>query len=188
MGRTEPWRRWVTREHADVWNPGGRFGPRRVRVNECWFVLKAENVYTEAMAYDASKFAPGSRGTAAYTLGGRQWSAEWEVRQNAVWRLGRVFLRCPRCSGRCTRLYLPREDSWLACRKCWGLTYASRTLQNYKQTWWGGRRFGWMFRTTQRDWALEQTDERRKERRRLSRERWQQRRHMFPQGNAPDAS
>jgi hypothetical protein len=33
------------------------------------------------------------------------------------------------------------------------VTYPSRTLQNYKNTLWGGRRFAWMFGTTQRDWA-----------------------------------
>ena len=154
MMRADPWRRWITREHAAVWNPGGRFGPRRVRVNECWHVLKAEN------------------------LGGRKAETHWEIVQNAVWRRGRVFLRCPRCSGRCTRLYLPLETSWLACRKCWGLTYPSRALQNYKNTRWGGRQFAWMFGTTQRDWALMTTNDRRKERRRRSRDRWNERRHV----------
>jgi hypothetical protein len=59
------------------------------------------------------------------------------------------------------------------------VTYPSRTLQNYKNTLWGGRRFAWMFGTTQRDWALMTTNDRRKERRRLSRERWNERRHLL---------
>jgi hypothetical protein len=78
----------------------------------------------------------------------------WEVRQNAVWRRGRVFLRCPRCQRCCTRLYLPLETLWLACRRCWGLTYVSRQLQNYKDSFWGRGTIARMFGTTQRDWAL----------------------------------
>ncbi len=49
------------------------------------------------------------------------------------WRLGRAFFRCSRCHRLATRLYLPLADSWPACRRCWGLTYASRRA-NYNVT------------------------------------------------------
>lgn len=61
----------------------------------------------------------------------------WEIRRNAVWRCGGVFLRCDRCSRRCTRLYLPRVDPDLARRTCWGLTHESRSRRNYKDTLYG---------------------------------------------------
>jgi hypothetical protein len=32
-----------------------------------------------------------------------------------------------------TRLYLPTDHAWLACRRCWGLTYHSRTKNNYRE-------------------------------------------------------
>jgi hypothetical protein len=37
-------------------------------------------------------------------------------------------------SRRRPRLYLPRVDLDLACRRCWGLTYESRSRRNYKDT------------------------------------------------------
>ena len=39
------------------------------------------------------------------------------------------------------------------CRRCWGLTYGSRTLQNDKPTPWGRGMFRGLFGTTQRDWG-----------------------------------
>jgi hypothetical protein len=51
---------------------------------------------------------------------------------NAVWRFGRLFLRCPRCDRLATRIYVPTAESWAACRQCWGLTYESRQQRNYK--------------------------------------------------------
>ena len=152
--------------------PGGRWGRRRTRVTECWAVLRAEEVYTGLLKDNAEAVAPGALGTAIYTVGGRKVTANWEIRQNAVWRRGRVFLRCSRCSLLCTRLYLPLRDSWLACRRCWGLTYTSRTLQNYKNSLVGRGQFARMFGTSHRDWALAMTHEKRKERLERSRERW----------------
>ena len=104
----------------------GRRGRRRVRVTECWSVLRAEDVYTELLRDDASRVAPGVKGTAILGIQDREFTASWEVRQNAVWRAERVLLRCPRCLLRCTRLYVPLPDSRIACRQCWGLTYPSR--------------------------------------------------------------
>lgn len=169
-------RRWITRDEAAVWCAGGRWGPRRTRINECWASFRAEDVYTALLTEDPSAVGPGARGKATYKLEGHDATFHWEIRKNAIWRRGRVFLTCPKCVRRCTRLYLPLENSWLACRRCWGLTYASRTLQNYKNSLWGGRRFAWMFGTTQRDWALSTTEENRTKRRAASREHWARRR------------
>ena len=172
-------RRWILPHEASVWCPGGRWGPRRTRVTECWSMLRAEDVYTALLMDEASKVAPGARGNSTYTVQGREFTAAWEVRQNAVWRRGRVFLQCPRCSRPCARLYLPLPDAWLGCRRCWGLTYQSKTHQNYKDSLWGRGPIARMFGTTQRDWAFEATDERRQERRRRSEERWRERRRLL---------
>lgn len=59
-----------------------------------------------------------------------------------------------------------------------GLTYASRTLQNYKDTILGRGRFARMFGTTQRDWAVTTTRERQAERAKASRVRWTLRRTL----------
>jgi hypothetical protein len=104
-------------------------------------------------------------------VGRRGGYAGWEVRQNAVWRRGRVFLGCPRCGCRCTRVYIPLEDSSPACRRCWGLSYESRQLQNYKNSTWGRGALARMFGTTQRDWAYQATADRREQRRQLARDR-----------------
>jgi hypothetical protein len=141
-------RRCLTRAELAVCCPGDRWGPRRTRVTECWGVLRAEELYTGLLVENASAVRPGSRGTATYNLEGRDVTAKWEIRQNAVWRRGRVFFACPRCGQRCTRLYLPLADSWLACHRCWGLTYNSRTIQNYKDSLWSRGVFARMFGTT----------------------------------------
>jgi hypothetical protein len=57
--------------------------------------------------------------------------------------------------------YMPLEDSWLACRRCWGLSYASRALLNYKIQSGGRGKFARMFGTSQREWAFQITCERR---------------------------
>lgn len=147
-----------------------------MRVTECSSMLRAEDVYTALLRHDAALVRPGARGTSTYTVEGREFVADWEVRRNAVWRQGRVFLRCARCSLACTRLYIPLRDSRLACRRCWGLTYGSRTLNNYKASLSGRGAIARMFGTSQRDWALDGTDQQRAERRSKSRERWNARR------------
>jgi len=152
--------------------PGGRWGPRRTRTTECWTLLRAEDCYTALLKDNAAAVKPGAKGTATYTVGKRALTANWEIRPNAVWRRGRVFLRCSQCRLLCTRLYMPLAESWLACRRCWGLTYASRTLQNYKDSLWGRGAIARMFGTSQRDWAFLATWEKRKQHRETSRERW----------------
>lgn len=131
--------------HAAVWHPSGRWGPSRVRVEECVGVLRAEDVYTGLLRDHAARMTPGGklvRGSLGFRLplpsGDASHTAEWEIRPNAVWRYGRVFLRCPRCTRAATRLYLPTAKAWLACRRCWGLSYTSRQHRNYKpgRDWW----------------------------------------------------
>jgi hypothetical protein len=166
----------------------GRRGIRRVRVTECWSMLKAEDVYTALLRDDASGTGPGARGAFRCTVQGREFIASWEVVANAVWRRGRVFLRCPRCSLRCTRLYLPLETSSPACRCCWGLTYWSRTQSNYKDSLWGRGEIARMFGTSQRDWAYDRTDEARNERRERSHARWEDRKRATSRRRAANKS
>jgi hypothetical protein len=171
--------RRIQREDCAVWCPGGRWGPRRTRVSECYSVLRAEDVYTALLKDGTRLIAPGGRGTATYSLEARQLSAEWTIRANAVWTCGRVFLICGRCNRNSTRLYVPTQDSWPACRRCWGLTYTSRTLHNYKESIWGRGAFAKAFRTSQRDWSVMATHDTRLEWRRRSRERWNERRRLL---------
>ena len=157
----------------------GERGRRRLLVTECWSVLRAEDVYTALLQRDAAMVAPGAKGTATYIIEGREFTTSWEVRQNAVWRRGRLFLRCELCRLACTRQYIPLEQSKLACRRCWGLTYPSKTRQNYKDTLWGRGSIARMFGTSQRDWAYQWTDDRREERRAASEARWKARRTIL---------
>jgi len=117
-------RRRLTDRDVRVWIHG-RWGPRRVRVEECWSILTAERVYTSLLA-DPDAIRVGRGGELQYTVGGRTVSVRFEIRENAVWRFGRVFLLCPMCSRRATRIYLPSESSPAGCRVCWGLSYDSR--------------------------------------------------------------
>ena len=164
--------RRIGRLDCAVCCPGGRWGPRRTRVTECYAVILAEDLYTALLRDNAEGVVPGAKGTVGIGSDGGQVTAPWEIHQNAVWRRGRIFLRCPGCSGRCTRLYRPVRDSRLACRRCWGLTYASRTLQNYKDSIYGRGRLARMLGTSQRDFAQLATLEKRQMRRHASRERW----------------
>jgi hypothetical protein len=119
---------------ARVWI-SGRWGPRRVRVGECVAVLTAEDSYTELLRLGPEKLRPGGRGTAHFTFAGCTHVVQWEIRRNAVWRFGRVFLACPRCGRPATRVYLPTPTLGLACRRCWGLSYASRQ-NSYRRSGW----------------------------------------------------
>jgi hypothetical protein len=96
-----------------------------VRVEECSSILTAERVYTGLLAAPEA-IRVGGGGEVFYTIGDRTVAVKFEVRANAVWRFGRVFLKCLMCSRRATRIYLPRSDSPAGCRRCWGLSYDSR--------------------------------------------------------------
>ena len=45
---------------ANVWCRSGRWGCRRTRISECWAVLTAECVYTEAIRANAAETRPGA--------------------------------------------------------------------------------------------------------------------------------
>jgi hypothetical protein len=115
-----------------TWCASGRWGYRRVRVSECAAVLTAEHLYTLLLRIDGPHVHPGMRGQAEWTLGGVSHRVGFELRPNAVWRFGRVFLVCPHCETRATRLYVPTTDARPECRRCWGLTYSTRQFRNYK--------------------------------------------------------
>jgi hypothetical protein len=170
--------RWAPKNELRVYGHG-RWGPRRVRTSECFTVIRAEDVYTALLRDDADRVSPGARGTTTWKWRDREATAGWEVRQNAVWRRGRVFLRCPRCLRRCTRVYVPLKTSWPACRRCWGLSYDSRQLLNYKDTLWGRGALARMFATTQRDWAFQATSDKRQERSERARKRWSERQRIL---------
>ena len=148
---------------------GGRWGRRRARVEECAAVLAAELVYGHLVC-QGGIFAPGSRGRLTWTPAdgsAASWDVEAEVLPNAVWRRGRLFLRCRHCGQRATRLYVPVAGCEPRCRRCWGLSYVSRSW-SYKPVGFFGRYFGTL--------AYGTTRERRKQRRQAARERYEDRR------------
>src|SRR5262245_54596721 len=122
-------RRYSLPNQAPVWVPSGRWGPRRARVEQCAAVLGAELVYHRAIC-DGQTFGPGSHATLTrkpHGDSGPSWEIKAEVRPNAVWRRGRMFLCCPRCFRRATRLYVPVNGLEPRCRNCWGLAYESQS-------------------------------------------------------------
>ena len=137
-------------------------------------VIKAEEIYT-VLLRQGLDVRPGVAGDLSAERGGWRFTFRASVVANAVWRRGRVFLTCPLCHGRCTRLYGPRNDSPLACRTCWGLTYESRQHANYKDRGrWTHRGWG-----TPRDMAQSQTERERERRYAASVDRWAQRRRFL---------
>lgn len=170
MQRTQFRRRYILPSQADCF-ASGKWGRRRVRTSECWATIRAEDTYTAVAASKLPEGASQTRAKVTWTIGSRQLLGECELVPNPIWRAGRLFLICPRCAQRRTRLYLPLESSRLACRQCWGLTYDSRAFSNYKDTLWGRGAFARMFRTTHREWAFLTTHERRAARREASRDR-----------------
>lgn len=170
MGSGSRRRYVVPREHAATWCPTGRWGPRRTRVTECRAVLTAENLYTRLLRDDSTKVQPGMCAQVVWTVDGRSFALEWEIRANAVWRFGRVFYICPKCEGLATRIYVPTAEAWAACRRCWGLTYESRK-SNYRTGGFGGPMLGW--------WAKADTVLARERRRLASAARYAQRREIL---------
>jgi hypothetical protein len=138
--------------------PSGRWGRRRVRVSECEGIIRAEAVYDALLMDSHALPAFDARFTLDYTIDGRRLEVSAVRRPNAVWRFGRVFLICPSCRDRRTRLYLPRVTTESAgvvvgCRVCLGLTYRSRSLRVYRDVL-RKRGIGAMLGTTYRDEAL----------------------------------
>ena len=174
MFGTRVHRRYILPSEAAAF-ASGRFGRRRARTSECWAVFRAEDCYTSLISTSPVTLRPGHRATLTWKVRERQLEADCELRSNAVWRHGRLFFGCPKCGRRCTRLYVPTKTSGLGCRRCWGLTYISRALLNYKDSPWGRGAFARIFVTSQRDWAYQTTDECRQKRMEASRARWKAR-------------
>jgi hypothetical protein len=120
-------KRCVVPDEVPVWVRTGRWGARRVRVEQC-VTLRAELVYHQ-MICEGLKFHPGFRAELEWTAPGSDtsWSISLEVVANAVWRRGRMFFRCRGCCQRATRLYVPVANLEPRCRRCWGLNYASQS-------------------------------------------------------------
>jgi hypothetical protein len=156
---------------ASVW-AGGRWGPRRLRTDECYLTLRAELVYDDAIRNGLNP-KPGDRlSLAAGRSGGPQARVSVEVRGNRLWRLGRFFFRCSKCNRLATRLYVPRVD-WIGspwCRRCWGLNHRSQS-NCYKPTGFLGGILGSFYQAS--------TYEHRIERRRAARERYHPRRELL---------
>lgn len=175
-------RRYVVPGEAAVWN-SGRWGPKRVRVTQCAFMMTAEAVYDQALR-EGKVLVPGDRLRLSWSPldGGRTWETVAELRPNAVWRHGRLFLHCPHCGDRATRLYVPMGGLEPRCRSCWGLTYESRQRGNYKDI---APRGLPAILGTQRDLTQWQTEGRRERRREASAKRWAERKALkCPTGGA----
>jgi len=139
---------------------------------------KASVVYTELLEAGAA-LAPGWSSDMHAIADGSTFCFYAELRRNAVWRRGRVFLRCPSCRSRRTRLYVPTSDVWLLCRCCWGLSYSSRR-NNYRDTA-PNRRWLGPWALTHRIKTALQTGRRRKDRATFALERYARRRpRLFP--------
>ena len=175
-------RRCVVPGQAPVWVPSGRWGPRRARVEECQAILRAESIY-DTIVRSGDYFGPGSRGFLTWqphteSLGKSSpvWNLTFDVLANAVWRRGRLFLQCPHCARRATRLYVPIANLQPRCRRCWGLNYALQSW-SYKPTGFLGGLLGPL--------AYATTFERRKKRREASKARYEARRQFLsPQPKA----
>lgn len=168
-------RRYIVPGEVPVWVTSGRWGPRRVRVGHCWAILRAELVYDQFIR-ERRPLRAGWRArieiqvSTASSQSMTPWYVDVEVRANAVWRLGRLFLRCPSCSGRVARLYVPIVGLEPRCRRCWGLCYESQSW-SYKPVGLFGRLFGPI--------AYATTLERRQERKKAARVRYEARRALL---------
>lgn len=118
-------RRYITPADAAIYIPGGRWGPRRVHVESCWMVLKAEEFYQYLS--DDPRVTAGE----AFVVDTDDGPFRVSIRRNAVWRRGRLFLVCPRCDQRAGRLYIPFKGWHARCRKCWGLNYQSQSHRSF---------------------------------------------------------
>jgi hypothetical protein len=116
----------------------GRWGRRRVRVEQCWAVVRTEDLYGRMLHSDLK--AGSSAGVEVHVALQNSnlvsaWHLTVELVPNRIWRIGRLFLLCPRCSRRATRLYVPLSGDEPKCRCCWGLNYESQSW-SYHGDWW----------------------------------------------------
>lgn len=47
----------------------------------------------------------------------------------------RVWLKCPKCDGRCAKIFLNNRDGYYACRKCVGVSYYSQSEDQMDRVW-----------------------------------------------------
>lgn len=121
-----------------------RWGPRLARVKQC--VTLADELVYDKLLRDGEALVPGWCAMLTWAPNGSApgatpWYVDAEVLANAVWRHGRLFLQCPACRRLATRLYVPLVGVQPLCRRCWGLSYESRSW-SYKATGFLGRAFG----------------------------------------------
>src|SRR5262245_28423096 len=100
-------RRSVRPGEIGAWCWDGRWGPRRIRVEEAGATLRAETAYDCLIRDALAVMRPGAIGELAWRVGDRVLPVKWELRANHVWQFGRAFLHCPVCGRLATRLYLP---------------------------------------------------------------------------------
>ena len=146
--------------------------------------LAAELVYHRKIL-EGSDFGRGVRVTIRWRPDGSSetWVIDAEVRPNAVWKRGRLFLRCPTCQRRATRVYVPVPDQEPRCRRCWGLSYQSQTW-TYKTSGFLAAVLGPEAAAALGSAAAATTRIRRKERRDAARARYTERRSFL---RSPDA-
>jgi len=141
-------------------------------------VLRAEEFYTGMLRDLGGKVRPGAQGKATVTVEGRRWEANWEVAHNAVWRHGRVFLRCPRCAEVYASLPANRREL-VRMSTLLGPYLRIPLAEQLQESLWGRGEIARMFGTSHRDWAYEMTQNRREERRKASRQRQRERRLLL---------
>ncbi len=160
-----------TRENLRVW-VSGRWGRRRVRTTECRSVVTSETLY-DRLLRDGKAPRPGLSGRVVIGPPVTAYTLTWDSVPNRIWAFGRIFLTCPGCDRRATRLYIPLAGCRPECRSCWGLSYTSRTRVNYKRS---GSSFWRAVGISSSDWARLNTEERRREAKTEALERYRSRR------------
>jgi hypothetical protein len=80
--------RFVIPGEVGAWVASGRWGPRRLRVEECSATLVAETAYDFVIFDDAVRAR--ARGELTWRVGERIFPVQWELRANHLWRFGRV--------------------------------------------------------------------------------------------------
>lgn len=164
---------------APVFVANGRWGRKRARVEQCAATLAAELFYGTLLAA-GEPLRPGWRGVRSWFPHGPtgpSWEVDAEIRTNAVWRRGRLFLYCANCQRLAARLYIPVVGLEPRCRRCWGLAYVSQTW-SYKPVAWLGKALGPVARAT--------TYARREKRREAAQARYADRRLALRHQTQPD--
>ena len=150
-------------------------------MSEC-AVVRAEDCYA-FMLWERAAFDTGWWENVEVFLRGQhsgqwfRWNVPVQVVANPIWRRGRLFFRCPGCTKRATRLYVPDAGQQPRCRQCYGLNYASQSW-NYK----GGSGLSWDIGSP-RAVCHSATDDARRERGRAARARHAARQALLTAGS-----